>query len=98
MKDPKSSVFWVTLMRRDGWLVVDVDDRNVGIVISVTDAGKPFLKVAGFHLGETTLIGERQERLSIKVERIPENVQKEMLPKIHAALPQELRGLAVGFI
>ena len=59
-------------MRRQGWLVVDVDDRSLGIVISVTDAGKPFLSVAGFHLGETMFVGERQERLSIKVEKIAE--------------------------
>jgi hypothetical protein len=53
MENPGRSAFWVTLMRRQGWLVVDVDDRSLGIVISVTDAGKPFLSVAGFHLGET---------------------------------------------
>ena len=85
-------------MRRQGWLVVDVDDRSLGIVISVTDSGKPFLSMAGFHLGESMFVGERQERLSIKVEKIPENLQKEMLPKIQEALPQELRGLPIGFL
>jgi len=85
-------------MRRQGWLVIDVDERNIGIIISVTDAGQPFLSVAGFHLGETMFVGERQERLSIKVERIPEATQNQMVPKIQNALPVELRGLPISFL
>ena len=97
MDNPAQAV-WVTLLRREGWLLVDVDERKVGMIIAVTDAGKPFLKVAGFHLGETMLVGERQERLSIKVERIPEQLQNDMIPKIVDALPAELRGLPIGFL
>ena len=89
---------WVTLLRREGLLLVDAGDRKVGMIIAVTDAGKPFLKVAGFYLGESMLVGERQERLSIKVERIPQDLHKEMLPKIIEALPVELRGLPMAFL
>jgi DNA-binding PadR family transcriptional regulator len=66
-----SSIFWVNVLERDGWILISVDDRKLGIVISITENGREYLRVAGFHLGETRFIGERQNILSIKVEQIP---------------------------
>jgi hypothetical protein len=99
METPKTTlVFWVNILERDGWLLVSVNNRKLGIIISVTEAGQQHLRVAGYDLGETTYIGERRNILSVKVERIPQNQQSEVLPKIHEALPPELRGLPVAFL
>lgn len=92
------SVFWVNILEREGWLLVNVNGKKLGIIISVTEGGQQHLRVAGFHLGESMFIGERQNILSVKVERIPQSQQKEMLPKIYEALPLELRGLSVAFL
>lgn len=89
--------FWVNILERDGWLLVNVNDRKLGIIISITEAGKEYLRVAGFHLGESRYVGERHNILSVKVERILEGQQKEMLPKIREALPPELRELPLAF-
>jgi hypothetical protein len=99
MENPATApVFWVNILERDGWLLVGVNDRKLGIVISITEAGKEYLRVAGYHMGDSMYVGERRNILSIKVERIPEGQQKEMLPKIHEALPYELRELPVAFL
>jgi hypothetical protein len=93
-----ASTFWVSILEREGWLLVSVDGKKLGIIISVTEGGQQHLRVAGFHLGESTFIGERQNILSVKVERIPQSQQKEMLPKVYEALPLELRGLLLTFL
>lgn len=99
MEVPKSqSVLWVNILERDGWLLVNVNGRKLGIIISLTETGKEFLRVAGFDLGESTYVGERRSVLSVKVERIPKNQQKEILPKISEALPEDLRGLPLAFL
>lgn len=91
-------VFWANILERDGWLLVNVDGRKLGIIISVTEAGTEFLRVAGFHLGESMFIGERRNILSIKVERIPQSQHGQLLAKIQQALPIELRGLPIAFM
>ena len=96
IKTPSS--IWVNILERDGWLLVNVNDKKLGIIISFTESGREFLRVAGFHLGETMFVGERRNVLSVKVEKVSENQQKEVLPKIHEALPQELRGLPLAFL
>lgn len=99
MENPEtSSIFWINILERDGWIVVHADDRPLGIVISTTESGRGFLKVAGYHLGESMFVGERRHILAIKVERIPESRQKEILPQVHEALPHELRELPVTFL
>jgi hypothetical protein len=95
MENPEAStLFWVNILERDGWIVIHVNDRPLGIVISITEAGREFLRVAGYHLGESMFVGERRNILSIKVERIPESQHKGLLPKILEALPVELRAIA----
>lgn len=93
-----SSVYWVNILERDGWLLVNVDGRKIGIIISITEAGKEYLRIAGFNLGESALIGDRKNVLSVKVERVPPDKQEEMLPKIQEGLPEELRGLPLAFL
>lgn len=88
---------WVNVLERDGWIVVTVEGRKIGIVISTTESGKSFLKIAGYHLG-TGYIGERQNILSAKVVRIPENLHGPMLVLIRNALPAELRLLPISFL
>ena len=89
---------WVNILERDGWLVTHVDDRPVGILITTTEAHQQFLRVVGFHLGETMFIGERKNILSVKVERIPQERYQEILPKIQQALPGELQSLPISFL
>jgi hypothetical protein len=99
MENPETAtIFWINILEREGWIVVHADSRPLGIVISTTETGRGFLKVAGYHLGESMFVGERRNILAIKVERIPEGRQKEILPQIHEALPAELRGLPVTFL
>lgn len=56
------------------------------------------MKVAGFHLGETRFVGEKQNVLSVKVEQIPETKRAEMIPKIREALPADIRELPMTFL
>jgi hypothetical protein len=75
-----------------------IHDKKLGIIITMTEAGRKFLKVAGFHMGDTMFVGERHNILSIKVERIPDENHRDMLAKIHDALRVELRGLPIAFL
>jgi hypothetical protein len=90
--------YWVNVPERAGWIVIHVNERPIGIVISITEAHQEFLQVAGYHLGETMFVGERKNILSIKVERIAAERYHEILPKIQEALPPELQGLPISFI
>ena len=75
-----------------------MDDRKLGILISVPESGQEYLKVAGFHLGETRFVGEKQNVLSVKVEQIPKTKHDEMLPKVREALPTDIRDLPIMFL
>jgi hypothetical protein len=88
----------VNIPERAGWMVIYVNERPLGILISITEAHQEFLQVAGYHLGESMFVGERKNILSIKVERIAADQYHEMLPKIQQALPPELQGLPISFI
>jgi len=88
---------WVNVLEREGWIVVTVEGRKVGIVISTTEAGQEYLKVAGYHLA-SGYIGERKSILSAQVEKIPENFHNSMLVLIRNALPVELRSLPISFL
>jgi hypothetical protein len=92
------SIFWVNILERDVWILLNVNEKKLGVILSFTEGGKEFLRVAGYHLGETMFVGERRNVMSIKVERILKNQQTEILSKIHEALPFELRGLPVAFL
>jgi hypothetical protein len=89
---------WVNILERDGWLLVNVEGKKVGIVITTTEAGKQFLKIAGFHLGESRYVGERHNILSIKVEPIARHLQNSFLVLVRNALPSELRELPIAFL
>jgi DNA-binding PadR family transcriptional regulator len=92
------SACWINVLEREGWLVVNVNDRKVGIIVSVTEAGKQYLKIAGFHLGESMLVGERQNVLADKVEQIQEENFAKTLAAIKDALPIELQELPIAFM
>ncbi len=77
-------VFWVNILERDGWLLVNVDGRKLGIIISITEAGQEHLRVAGFHLVESVFVGDRQNTLSVKVERVQPDQKKECCPRFRA--------------
>jgi hypothetical protein len=89
---------WVNILEREGWLLINVNERKLGIIISITEVGKVYLKIAGFHLGESMLVGERKNILSVKVEPIPADKSGEMLHVIKAALPAELQELPIAFL
>jgi hypothetical protein len=89
---------WVNVLEKDGWLLVTVNDRKLGIIISTTETGLPYLKIAGYHSGETLLTGERRNVLAVKVEQIPKTLHSLMLPTIVEALPIELRELPLMFL
>ena len=77
---------------------MNVDGRKLGILISTTENGMQYLKIAGYHAGETRFLGERQNVLSVKVEQIPKSRHNIMLPKIVGALPIELRVSPIMFL
>ena len=96
--DPANEPYWLNLLERDGWILVNAGGRKVGVVTSITEAGREHLKVAGYHLGETRYVGDRQNILSIKVERIPESKREELLAAIRKAMPAGLRDLPISFL
>ena len=98
MQVETQAAFWVNILERDGWLLVNVDGRKLGILISTTENGMQYLKIAGYHAGETRFVGERQNVLSVKVEQIPKNRHNVMLSKIVEALPIELRLSPIMFL
>ena len=89
---------WVNVLERDGWLIVNLEGRRLGMMISVTEGGRAFLKVAGYHMGETRWVGEKRNVLSILVEPVAENLRGSLLPIIRNSLPAELRNLPVLFL
>jgi hypothetical protein len=98
MLSEPSNVYWLNVLERDTWLVLSVDNRKLGILITIPESGKEYLRVAGFHLGETRFVGEKQNVLSAKVEQIPKIKHAELLPKIRDALPSDIRDLPVTFL
>jgi hypothetical protein len=86
------------VLERDIWLIVSVGDRKLGVLVTTPESGKQFVKIAGYHLGETRFIGERQNVLSVKVEQIPKAKHAEMLPKIQEALPSDIRDFPITFL
>jgi hypothetical protein len=98
MAEGLASEYWVNILEREGWLVINVEDRKLGIVISTIETGQQYLRVAGFHLGDSMYVGERRNILAVKVERIPMEKQDKMLPVIQEALPVELHGLPIVFL
>jgi hypothetical protein len=75
------------MLERDVWLVLNVDDRKLGVLLSSAESGMLYVRVAGYHAGETKFIGEKQNVLSVKVEPIPKSRHNELLPKIIEVLP-----------
>ena len=98
MQVETQATFWINILEREGWLLVNVDGRKLGILISTTENGMQYLKIAGYHAGETRFLGERQNVLSVKVEQIPKSRHNIMLPKIVGALPIELRVSPIMFL
>ncbi len=89
---------WVNLLERDGWILINMEGGKLGIIMSVTEGGQAFLRIAGYHTGESKFIGERHNVLSIKVEPIPENLHDAFLTLVRNALPAELRSLPISFL
>lgn len=52
-------IYWVNIMERDDWLLINIKGRKLGIIMSVTEGGTVYLSVAGYHNGETKFIGEK---------------------------------------
>jgi hypothetical protein len=94
----EATISWVNVMERDGWLLINLEGRKLGIMISVTEGGGAYLKVAGYHMGETRWVGEKRNVLSILVEPISENLGSSLLPVIRNTLPAELRSLPIMFL
>ena len=91
-------IFWLPIPQQDGWGLVTVYDRKVGMLYNYDVKGKTIIKVAGYHTGETKWIGEQRNILTIKLEKIPEGIRNGMILKIRNRLPQELRNVAITFI
>jgi hypothetical protein len=85
-------------MERDDWLVVSVEGRKVGIIVSVTEGGKAYFTIAGYHAGESRFIGEKRNVLSVKVEPIPKNLHASFITLVNNALPPQLKGLPLSFL
>jgi hypothetical protein len=85
-------------LEKDGWLLITVNDKKLGIIISTTETGLPYLKIAGYHAGETLLTGERRNVLAVRVQQIPRNMHASILSTIVEALPIELRELPIMYL
>ena len=85
-------------MERDDWLLINLEGRKLGIVMSVTEGGLFYLTVAGYHSGESRFIGERRNVLSIRVEPIPKEMQNSFLVLVNNALPPQLKGLPITYL
>jgi hypothetical protein len=90
--------YWINLRERDGWLLVNVEGRKLGIIMTVTENRMVYLTVAGYHAGESRFVGENHNVLSVKVVPIPKNLQNTYLTLIDNALPPQLRGLPAAFL
>ena len=93
---PLMPLYWVNIMERDDWLVIHVEGRKVGIIMSVTEAGIFYLSVAGYHTGESRFVGEKQNILSVKVEPIPQSLHNAFVTLVNNALPPQLKGLPIS--
>ena len=95
---PQAQTYWVNIMERDDWLLINFGGRKLGIIMSVTEGGLFYLTVAGYHAGESRFIGERQNTLSVRVEPIPKNLHGAFLTLVNNALPPQLKGLPITFL
>jgi hypothetical protein len=91
-------VYWVNIMERDDWLVINFEGRKLGLIVSVTEGGKAYLTIAGYHTGESRFIGEKRNVLSVKVEPIPNNLHSSFVPLVNEALPLQLKELPIFFL
>lgn len=97
--DPHApTAYWINIPERDGWLLVNVEGRKVGIIVSVTEGGQAYLTVVGYHAGETKFVGEKQNVLSIKIEPIGAGLRDPFLTLVRNALPPELKSLPIDFL
>lgn len=85
-------------MERDDWLLINVEGRKLGIILSVTEGGLFYLTIAGYHSGESRFVGEKRNVLSVKVEPIPKNMQNSFLVLVNNALPPQLKSLPTAFL
>jgi hypothetical protein len=85
-------------MERDDWLVINLDGRKLGLIMSVTEGGLLYLTVAGYHSGESRFVGEKRNVLSVKVEPIPKEMQSAFLTMVNNALPLQLRAMPTTFL
>lgn len=93
------SVYWLAIPQHDGWgLVTDISGRKVGLIFSTDMKGHTLLKIAGYHMGEAKWIGEHQNILTVKIERIPENLRSKILPQIRKSLVRELQDVQMVFL
>lgn len=90
--------FWLPIPQQEGWGLVTVYDRKVGLLYGYDLKGQTIIKVAGYHLGESKWIGEQRNILAVKLERIPESLRNEIILKTRHMLPQELRNVAIAFL
>ena len=94
----KSTYYWFTIPEREGWLLVPIDDKKVGAVITFDPYGRPVLGVAGYHMGKSKWIGQQQNVLSIMVEKIPKRIHGEVISQIRNALSGELKNAQISFV
>ena len=94
----KSTYYWFTIPEREGWLLVPIDDKKVGAVITFDPYGRPILEVAGFHNGKSKYIGQQLNLLAIMVEKIPKRIHVEVISKIRNALSGELKNAQISFV
>ena len=50
-------VYWINIMERDDWLVINLEGRKLGLIMSVTEGGLLYLTVAGYHSGFVYCLG-----------------------------------------
>jgi hypothetical protein len=94
----KEQTYWFTMPNQQAWLVVPVEGRKLVILMMFDTIGNASLKVVGYHMGSVKWLGEKQDTMAILIEKIPESIHNEILPKIHNALSQEFKDTKILFI
>jgi hypothetical protein len=96
--NPQQPKYWVTIPDRCGYCLAFVDDRRVLVLAPISETGIVSLRVAGFYLEDWKLVGERRDRLAMRIQLIPKAALATLEPRLRDALPPDLRNLPFAVV
>jgi len=91
--DPQRSGEWVMIPDRCGYCLAFVGDRRILVLAPISETGIVSLRVAGLYLEDWKLVGERLDRLAMRVQAMPVTMIRSLENELRDALPPDLRNL-----